>query len=273
MSLPIAIQLYSLREEAEEDFFGTLKKVKEMGFDGVEFAGLFDNEPGMVKSFCEEIGLLPVSAHVPFDMLLNETDKVISDYSALGCKYVAVPYMTFERHPGTELFMQTIDEIRKIGEKFKAAGITLLYHNHDFEFIEVDGKYGLDIIYSEIDPDTLQTEIDTCWVKFAGVDPSEYIEKYSGRSPVVHLKDFVSGAEGCKPYQLIGIESDADDEDEDAFSFMPVGSGCQNMPSILCSSVKAGANWVVVEQDRPNEGNTPINAAKQSIDYLKSFDW
>lgn len=274
MSLPVAVQLYSVRDEMEKDFYGTIRKMKELGYDGVEFAGLFGEEPKKIKDFCDEIGIVPISAHVPYYDMLKDPEKVLSDYAEIGCKYVAVPYLTEECRPGTDGFDDTVKGIKKIAEAAKKLGIQLLYHNHDFEFVELNGKYALDVLYSTISEDLLKTEIDTCWVNVAGVNPAEYIEKYSSRSPVVHLKDFrMKGKAGGALYKLIGIDDNEEKEDEDAFSFMPVGYGAQDMPSILSASEKAGAEWVVVEQDEPEKGNTRINSVKLSREYLKSLGW
>ena len=101
--------------------------------------------------------------------MLADVDKVIADYKAIGCEYIVVPYVTEERRPGGELFMQMVEEIRAIGEKAKAAGLVLLYHNHDFEFRKLpDGQIGLDYLYANVPADLLQTELDQCWVKYAG---------------------------------------------------------------------------------------------------------
>lgn len=273
MSLPIALQLYSVRDELEADFYGTLDKVKEMGYDGVEFFTLFNEKAEDVKAYLDKIGLVGMSSHVALADMLADREKVASDFNTIGAKYLAVPYLPEERRPGTDGFVPTMSEISALGEFFKTKGIQLLYHNHDFEFVKLDGEYGLDILYRTIPSEYLETELDVCWVNVGGENPAEFIEKYSGRAPVVHLKDFVmKGKGGGKLYELIGIESDGEEADED-FSFRPVGYGVQDMPAILAASVKAGAEWVVVEQDRPDKGNTPMNAAKQSIDYLRSFDW
>ena len=90
--LPIGIQLYSLRDFAEKDFKGTLKAVKEMGYDCVEFAGLYGNTPEDVKAICEELGLDPISAHLTVDVCDENVANVVSDYAKIGCKFVAVPY-------------------------------------------------------------------------------------------------------------------------------------------------------------------------------------
>lgn len=275
MSLPIALQFYSVRDEAEKDFFGTLKKVRDMGYDGVEFAGLYGHSPEEIKAECEKIGIVPMSAHVPFDELINDTEKTINDYKTIGCKYIAVPYLTEERRPGTDKFGETIEYIKEIGEKCAEAGITLLYHNHDFEFVKIGGEYGLDILYKEVSPELLQTELDTCWVNVGGENPAEYIEKYSGRTPVVHLKDFVmQGKEKPKKlYDLIGIDDEGEAASEDEFSFKPVGYGVQDFEAIMKASEKSGAEWVVVEQDQSDKGNTSLNAAKMSIDYIKNLKY
>ena len=275
MKLPVAVQLYSVRDEMEKDFYGTIKLMKEIGYDGVEFAGLFDQKPEEIKAFCDEIGIVPISAHVPYYDMLENPEAVLSDYAKIGCKYVAVPYLTEECRPGTDGFAATVEGIRKIGEAAKALGIQLLYHNHDFEFVKIGEEYALDVLYSTIPEDLLKTEIDTCWVNVAGVNPAEYITKYSGRSPVVHLKDFKKSGDNLgKLYDLIGIDDDsAAEEEEDAFSFMPVGHGVQDMPEILAACEDAGAQWVVVEQDNPAKGNTPVNSVTLSREYLKTLGW
>lgn len=268
MKLPIAVQLYSVRDEMEKDFYGTVKKIKDMGYEGVEFAGLFGKSGTEVKAICDEIGVTPVSAHVPYYDMLENPEAVLKDYKDMGCKYVAVPYLTEECRPGTEGWASTVEGIRKIAEAAKKMGIQLLYHNHDFEFIKIDGEYALDILYDTIPADLLKTEIDTCWVNVGGENPAEYIEKYAGRAPVVHLKDF-HGSKGNGPlYKLIGID-DETEAVESTFEFRPVGYGVQDWAKIIASAEKAGAEWVVVEQDSPSMDKSPLECVQMSINYLK----
>lgn len=275
MKFSVALQIYSVRDFAEKDFKGTLKKVKEMGYEGVEFAGLYGHEPAEVKAMLEEVGLVPASAHVPLEEMLEDPHGVIGAYAEIGCKYIAVPYLTEERRPGTDGFAQTIKDIESVAAAAKKYGIQMLYHNHDFEFVKVNGEYGLDVLYNSISEDLLKTEIDTCWVNVAGEDPADYIRKYTGRAPVVHLKDFVmSGKE--KPeqlYELIGIETEEKEEKgEEAFGFRPVGYGVQDFSSILKASEEAGAQWVVVEQDQPSLGKTSLECAAMSREYLVTLN-
>ncbi len=270
--LPVGLQLYSIRDDMAQDFKGTLQKVKNMGYDGVEFAGLFDNSPEQVKAWCAEVGLTPISAHVPLADMLADIDKVIADYKAIGCEYIVVPYVTEERRPGGDKFMQMIDEIRSIGEKAKAAGLTLLYHNHDFEFKKTEsGEFGLDFLYSSVPADLLQTELDECWVKYSGQDPVEYLKKYSGRAPVVHLKDyFAEGEQDGDPYALIGL-NEGEKKQNTAFEFRPLGCGLQDVPSLVAAAKEAGSKWLIVEQDNPSMGKTPLECVATSMEYMKSI--
>jgi sugar phosphate isomerase/epimerase len=246
--------------------------VKELGYDGVEFAGLFGNAPADVKAMCAEIGLNPISAHVPLQEMLEDIDKVIADYKAIGCEYIVVPYVTEERRPGGDKFMQMVEEIRTIGQKCKEAGLVLLYHNHDFEFQKTEtGEFGLDYLYANVPADLLQTELDQCWVKYAGQEPVAYLQKYSGRSPVVHLKDYyASGEQKEDPYALIGL-NEGEKKENKAFEFRPLGYGVQDIPAIIKASEEAGSKWLIVEQDQPSMGKTPMECAAMSMEYLKGL--
>ncbi|MBE6551188.1 MAG: sugar phosphate isomerase/epimerase [Ruminococcaceae bacterium] len=269
--IPVGLQLYSLRNEAQADFFGTLKLVKEMGYDGVEFAGLFGNSPVEIKKYADSIGLSLVSAHIPFADLVNNTEGVIDECLALGLKYAVVPYMTEEYRPGGEKFFEAVELIGKLGESFKAKGITLLYHNHDFEFKKVNGEYGLDYMYRTVSEELLKTELDTCWVRVAGEDPAEYINKYSGRAPIVHLKDYFksSDKDSGSMYELIGIKTEK--KETSTFEFRSCGNGCQNIEALIKASENAGTKWLIVEQDKPTPGKTPSECVKSSIDYIREI--
>ena len=273
--LPVAVQVYSVRDSAEKNLADTLKKIKAMGYDGVEFAGLYGYSPEYIKGLIEGIGLVPVSAHIPFDEMLADPDATFAAYQTIGVKFAAVPFVTPERRPLGEKFYETLDDIARLGAIAKKYGITLLYHNHDFEFTKIDGKYGLDVMYDTISPEYLQTELDTCWVNVGGEVPAQYIAKYAGRTPVVHLKDFnLTGKLPAHLYALIGIdEGDVDENEPSSFEFRPVGHGMQDMPSILEAAVAAGAQWVVVEQDEPSMGLTRMESIKTSREYLKSLGW
>ena len=270
--LPVAVQVYSVRDEAAADFEGTMKAIKEMGYDGVEFAGLYGLEPEKIAEICKNVGLVPLSAHVPIDDMCADPEGVIGAYQKIGVHYIAVPYLQENRRPGTPGWEKTIADIKMLAEVAQKHDIQMLYHNHDFEFVKIDGKYALDMLYDTIPELLLKTELDTCWVNVGGEDPANYVRKYSGRAPIVHLKDFV-GAKTANMYELIGIKPEGGAAKQEEFGFRPVGYGLQNIPSILEASLDAGAKWVVVEQDRPGPDKTPMESIRMSREYLKSLNW
>ena len=128
MKLPIALQLYSVRDELEKDFFGTLKKVKTMGYDGVELPGLNGRDPYEVRRMLDEVGLACPSSHVP----VAEQKEVgaFVRYARAGVRFVAVPWMDYGN--GNEYLRENIETVRTLAENAAKEGITLLYHKHDF---------------------------------------------------------------------------------------------------------------------------------------------
>ena len=262
---PIALQVYSVRDAAEADFAGTMRQLKAMGYDGVELAGTYGMTAVECKKILDQVGLELVSAHVNIDLL--EDDAVLEDYAATGIKFVAIPWLVGPKD-AAEL-EAVIARIAKIGERVKAKGMQLLYHNHDFEFEKIDGAYILDTYYSRIPADFLQTELDTCWVNVGGENPADFVRKYAGRAPIVHLKDF-AGSKSENMYALIGTDT-AKEDSAGKFEFCPVGYGRQDIPAILQAAEDAGAGWVVVEQDSPSMEKTPLECAKMSIEYLKGL--
>ena len=270
----VALQLYSVRGDIEKDMDAALAQVKAIGFDYVEFAGYYGKSAEEVKALLNKHGLECVSVHQTHGLFLEEPEAAVSFLQTIGAKYSAVPWMGKEKHKGSDEFEKTVADFKKIGQLLKDGGITLLYHNHDFEFESFEGKFLLDWLYESVPSELLQTEVDTCWVKYAGYDPAEYILKYSGRSPVVHLKDFTcKNLAGGAVYALIdeaGKESKKPSREEAGFEFKPLGMGLQDIPAILAASEKAGASIVVVEQDQSLE-RPPMEAVKISREYLKSL--
>ena len=272
--MKIGVQLYSVRTDLDQDFEGTLKAVSELGYDGVEFAGLCGKTPTEVAELCKKYNLEPISAHVPFVTLNGDTEKVMADYAAIGCKFIVIPYLPPELRPGTEGFKEVLDNAERIGKAAKEKGMTLLYHNHDFEFQKVADEYALDLIYRTVPAEYLQTEIDTCWVNVAGINPADYVRKYSGRAPVVHLKDFYKkdGAATGNMYKLIGLDDDKEDDSaNETFSFRPLGKGMQDVQTLIDAAKDAGAGWVIVEQDEPWNNMTRMDSIKTSMEHLKTL--
>jgi Sugar phosphate isomerases/epimerases len=275
--LRVAVQLYSVRDVLEKDFFGTLKAVKDMGYEGVEFAGYYGNSAPSIKAALDELGLVAVSSHTPLDAFLQDLAGIIAFHKTLGCEYIAVPWLDEKRRPGTDQWPSVTKSILEIATALKKEGMKLLYHNHDFEFLKIKDEYALDLLYKTIGPELLETELDTCWVKFAGEDPAAYIRKYSGRAPIVHLKDFVAspGAKGKSVYALIdneGKDQKVKAFDRSTFDFKPLGMGIQDMPAILKAAESALSKWAVVEQDASTE-RPSMDAIRLSREYLRKLGY
>lgn len=274
--LPVGIQVYGLRdllENTPEQFPVVMKQVKELGYDGVELAGLYGLDPTFIRNTLAEIGLTPLSAHVPLADMTADIEKVIADYQLIGVDYLVVPYLPEEYRHLTPGYPVVIEEMKKIGAAVKAAGMKLLYHNHNFEFVRLeDGTFGFDDIYRQVPADLLMVEPDTCWIKVAGQDPVEYIHKYGSRCEVIHLKDFVKEGNPQNLYKLIGIETEKKEEDTGFFEFRSVGFGQMLWEPILNASLEAGAKWVVVEQDEHYD-LPPMECARRSREYLKILGW
>lgn len=265
-----ALQLYSIRKEInKENATDIFKQLAKMGYDGVELAGTYGMTGEEMKAATEAAGLPVVSAHIPYNDLTANTKTWIEYLNILNCKQAVIPHMSKANLPGGENWAKTEGEIRELSKELRENGFYLAYHNHDFEFDKVDGKYILDCLYETFSAEELKTQIDTCWVNVGGVDPTAYVRKYSGRCPTVHLKDFTGVKNGC-PYALIGVESKKA-EDVGTFEFRPCGYGVQDFRAILDASKDAGADWVIVEQDEPSMGKTPLECAQMSIEYLKGL--
>ena len=178
-----------------------------------------------------------------------------------------MPWLDEPRRPGHKDWDKTKTDIARIAEECQKQNVDLLYHNHEFEFVREgnSGEYALDQLYREIP--ALKTEIDTCWVKAAGEDPADYVRKYKGRAPIVHLKDFMlSGEKPAQMYKLIGAENSG--EEEGKFEFRPLGYGLQDIPAIIDAAVYSGALWLVVEQDEPGMDKSTFECALMSMEYL-----
>ena len=271
--MKVGLQVYSIRDAAAADFAAAMKQVKEFGYDGVELAGTYDLDPAEIRRILDEVGLEAISAHVQLNEMTEKPEVTFPAYKTIGCKYVAVPWMGEEGRPGGAKFAETLEQIKVAGQHAKDNGMQLLYHNHDFEFVMLDGKRGLDVMYETIPADLLATELDTCWVNIGGENPAAYVVKYKGRAPIVHLKDFFKreGATADNMYELIGVAKKV--TAANTFEFRCVGHGMQDMPSILAAAEEAGAEWVIVEQDRPSQGLSPMECAYISRKYLNSIGY
>jgi sugar phosphate isomerase/epimerase len=227
MSLSIGLQLYSIKDETKKDFAAALKRVSEIGYDGVEFAGYGGYKASELKELLDSLGLKACGSHVSIELLRTNPDSVIEYSLEIGNKYIVCPYLPFEKKDD---YFKAAEELNTIGEKCFENGLLFAYHNHGHEFAKYDGEYGLDILYKNSKPHNLSAEIDTYWVQYAGVDPSDYIKKYKGRCDLLHIKD---------------MEVDSNGEKRST----EIGNGIININQLVRTAKEQDVKWLIVEQE------------------------
>ena len=269
----IGIQLYGVRESMKQDFEGTLKAIADMGYTHVEFAGYHGKSAEEIRKIIDSLGLKCVSVHQGLDFYNDDPDAAAEFIKTLGAKYSVIPWYKREELAGTPAWENTVVRFLSVAKVLKNHGMKLGYHNHDFEYEIYDGKYVSDYIFERIPADLIDPEFDTCWVHYAGADPIAEIKRYAGRVEIVHLKDFVcKRLAGGPTYDLIDADGKPikTSREDNGFEFRPLGQGRQNIGAILEACEACGTETLIVEQDQVYGGMTDLEAAKQSIDYLKN---
>lgn len=185
----LGAQLYTLREHMKTaaDFARTMEKVAEIGYKYVQVSGAgAEVTPEVIKSACSANGLKVVLTHGKLDRIINETEAVIAEHDLFGCDGIGVGGMGDHSAEG---YLKFCADIAPAVEKIKKAGKVFLYHNHRNEFSKYDGKYGLEMILENTDPDAVKLTFDTYWAVSGGIDVPQFIRKYAGRVYCTHLKD------------------------------------------------------------------------------------
>lgn len=238
---PIALQLYTLREDAKSDFFAMLKFVSSIGYRGVEFAGLYGHNPSEVAQHLYDLGLQVCSSHVPLPTPSN-VNEIADTEMLLGNRRV-VTGLNADLFKTVDGCKQAAEMMNQAAELLKPYGITLGYHNHDWEFDEVGTRYAYDILMAEC-PDIFG-ELDVYWVAFSWINPVSVVTEYKARLPLLHIKDGL-----LQPDKL----------------HVPVGSGSLRIPEIIRAADPSVLQWLIVELDAYS-GFMP-DAVRDSYRYL-----
>lgn len=250
----LGVQLYTVRNIIEKDPAATLKAIQDIGYTEIEATyGNLDK----IWSALKETSLKPVSVHGETAVFLeggSKLDSTIADVKQRGFQYLVVPYIPPAQRGGADMFKNLAEKLNQAGEKTKAAGLTLCYHNHAFEFGPVDGTTGLEILMKNTQKDLVSLEMDIFWVSVAGHDPVALLKTYSGRVKLLHLKDKAKGV--AKQYN----------ENVPHSAFKEVGSGTLDIPAVLAAADSEGVQNYFVEQDQtPGD---PIASLRKSYQYL-----
>ncbi len=242
VTVPIALQLYTLRDDLAKDFEGTIRRVAEIGFVGVEPAGFAGTTPEAASRLFKELGLLVPSAHMPLP-LDDKQDEVLNTAVTLGCTRLVSAFMPPDSY-------KTLDGIKQVCEQFNQAnavateqGLRFGIHNHWWEFQEVEGRPAWEVLLEHLEP-TVFFEVDTYWVKTAGADPVNVVSRLGNRAPLLHIKDGP-----C----VVGEP------------MVAAGEGVMDIPALVAAG-EGHTKWLVVELDAC--ATSMIEAVERSYRYL-----
>lgn len=241
MALPIALQLYTVRDALAEDLDAGLAQITSMGYQYVELAGLQGQTAERYRELLDKHGLKAIAAHEGVDGLLGDLATVIERAKVFGYEFVICPYLDDSQRSG---YGKLAGQLADVAQKLGAEGLTLAYHNHDFEWeTDSDGKRGIDHL---LDGTELNSELDVYWVTKAGDAPLDWMQKLSGRLPILHMKDMHGTADQ---------------------SFAEVGTGTIDFAAIIDAAEGCGVKFLVVEQDS-NWAVSPMESARVGLENL-----
>jgi sugar phosphate isomerase/epimerase len=242
MTTPIALQLYTLRDLLAQDYEGTVRKVADMGYVGVETANLFGDSPASAAKLFGELGLEVSSAHGALP-IGDKKQEVIDTMMVLNCKRLILPWQEPELFQSLDGIKKVCDLLNEASAVAKANGFQVGYHNHWFEFEPLEQRIPMDMMIEHLDPNVF-LEVDVYWVQTAGQDPVEVIRRLGSRAPFLHIKD--------GPCQI-----------EEPMTAL--GEGVVDIPGVVAAGA-VSTEWLIVELDRC--ATDMLEAVRKSYLYL-----
>lgn len=240
----VALQLYTVRDETEKDFKQTLRCVAEIGYAGVEFAQYGDLTSTELTALLAETGLKAVGSHVALERLNNNFEREIEYLQAIGSPFCFLPWVDVTTINDSDRLQRFAEQLNELGRRTQSYGITLGYHNHDFEFTNVvAGKTIYEQLIAQTDPALVKFELDTYWAAFAGQDVVALIKGLDRRVVTLHLKDMTADR-----------------------TFTEVGDGTLNIADYIAAGQAAGVKTFIVENDKP--AIPSLDSARRSLENL-----
>lgn len=245
----IGAQLFTVRDFCKDlDFFAlSLKKIADIGYTTVQVSGTCPFEAQWLKEQLDLNGLKCVVTHTPARRLLGETKQVCDDHKVFGCNHIGLGYYEFKKVTPEEAYPEFLNKYRPVAQTIKENGLYFMYHNHDGEFKKYEGQVLLERMAQDFSADELGFVVDCYWVQRGGANPADYIRKFSGRVPFIHLKDYAYDAK-----------------------MAVVGEGNINFDAVISAAEDAGTKYLLVEQDDCN-GENPFDCLKRSYENLRAM--
>ena len=243
--MKLGIQLYTVRDACKQNFEGTIDALVGMGYPGVEFAWEYGAlTPDELARFLDDRSVVACGWHAPIDDLLDGDSDTYAYARAVRTPFISVSLA----HEVAHDWDRAIGLVRDAGATARELGLTLTYHNHVQEFDKIDGACALDLLYAATDPNVVQAQLDTHYIKRGGLDPASYIRSHANRVRQVHLKDL----------------------HRNRISHTEVGSGILDIPGIWQAALECNVPWIIVEQEADFINGSSLDSARVSFDYLRS---
>ncbi len=246
--IPVALQAYSVRDDCRKDFFGTLKALAEMGYEGVELAGFYDTPANELKKVLDDLGLRVAGSHTGLQLLLEDDKRqeTIEYNQVLDNKFLIVPGLPEKHRDSVAAWRDTAGIFNDLAGKLAEHGMVTGYHNHWTEFVEMEGQVPWLVLGDNTNVDVV-LQLDIGHALRGGGDPVDVIRKYPGRSRTVHLKDYSR---------------------ENGYVLM--GEGDVNWGAVYEACETVGATeWYIVEQEEYPLG--PLETVKKCLDGVRAM--
>ena len=224
------IQLYTVRASMATDVPGTLRAIAGIGYREVEFAGYGDHSPQQVRGLLDDLDLESPSSHVDANIIRDAPLSLIETAIAIRNDYLTVAWLSPDDRQSIDDYKRWADTFNRAGEVCRENGIRLAYHNHDFEFLSIDGQIPFDILLNETDPALVDFEMDMFWVRKGGQDIVDFLNKAPGRFTMAHIKDM-----------------------DQQGNMVAVGDGIIDFERILDHAAASGLRHLFVEHDQPSD--------------------
>lgn len=250
MDRRIGAQYYTLREHIGtiEDFEETCRKVREIGYQLVQISAA-PLPAAAMKPILDRYGLQVVVTHRGYEDFVHHIEEIIDYNKTLGCELCGIGMMPDAYRKSSEGITEFIAGINKAADELRKEGLYLGYHNHALEFARLDGRFIMDRLIQETDPEKVKFIVDTYWLQVGGVNPSQFISGLGERAMAIHFKD---------------LKANTDNTTEMA----EVGEGSLDWDEIIRACDQAGARWALVEQDICRRD--PFESMKMSYEYLRT---
>jgi sugar phosphate isomerase/epimerase len=239
----IALQIWTVRDHLERDLAGAMAQLADIGYRAIEFGDL-PVPPDEFRRILDDLGMKAIARHISVGDCLANLNRVLEESLAVGGRDFVCPGLSGELRGSLAGYHKFAEILNDVSKALAQHGVRLSYHNHHFEFDLHDGERGYDHLFDRLLP-SVNAELDVYWLARAGRDVIEDISVFSGRAPLIHMKDMEPGDDGF---------------------YAEVGEGVLDIPGIVAAADAAGAEWYIVEQDESRRDT--MESVRISYDYL-----